>query len=235
MYKEKLWFLLGTFLYFCWNTYFVHGLFSWPQYLEVFMTIAYKSSSDKILVSVSLRSFPRALHCSFVWNIFLFFFPPFCLTFCVGFCVLDKKATSITLEGVASWRWWSLSLDLAYLFLVSQTLMKAQMTFFSSQWFSGEEGAETAQWTKAESLRQNLGLGWLEATSSRSLSLFSVCSSLILTLSLHCRWILQFQTFCWVLLMISTSLLNFSFCSFTTFLILLTYLLFSCNLLNFLK
>ena len=235
MYKEKLWFLLGTFFHFCWNPYFVHGLFSWPQYLEVFMTIVCNSSSDKILVSVSLRSFPNALHSSFVWNIFLPTPPPFCLTFCVGFCALDKKATSITLEGVASWRWWSLSLDPAYMFLVSQTWVKAQETFFPPQWFSEEEGAETGQWTKAESLRQNLGLGWLEAAPLRSLSLFSLGSSLILMLSLHCGWILQFQTFCWVLLVISISLLNFSFCSFTTFLILLTNLLFSCNLLNFLK
>ena len=57
----------------CWNSHFVHALFSWPQQV-VFMTIVLNFLSGKSLISLSLRNFSEVLVCCFVWNIFLYSF-----------------------------------------------------------------------------------------------------------------------------------------------------------------
>lgn len=57
------------------------------------------------LCPISLRSFSEVLSYSLVWNIYSPM-SSFCLVVCVCFYVVSDTAASLSLEGVALWRWW---------------------------------------------------------------------------------------------------------------------------------
>ena len=132
-------------------TVFTH---SSPQFRKHFMTITLNSLSGKLLISISLRFFPEALSCSFIWNIFLYF--SFCLTFCVGFYIVDERTTSLSLKGMASGSRWTFSFSLAPA-LGQLANLSQQIIFLSpSSWGC----AKTCYWPKGENLSTQIQDDW---------------------------------------------------------------------------
>ena len=108
-YLYALWFLSGTFLYLpflCWNSRLVYALF-WLQWACLCLLISLSGIS---ITSVSLRSVPGVLPCSFETYSFASLFS---LTLCVGFWALGETVTSPTLDWRGLWSRWELSFNLA--------------------------------------------------------------------------------------------------------------------------
>lgn len=102
------------------------ALFSWPWWASLWLLFW-----NLYLENTYLNFFKvifEVLACSFLWNMFLFFFP-FSLSLSVGFYALATSYPS-HLEGVISGRRWALFFTLPYLLIISETLMIVQGGLF---------------------------------------------------------------------------------------------------------